>query len=255
MDIKTYLTEVWMTPKQAEIFLTLYRLGAQPASVIARNINQERTITYKSLLTMVKQWFLSKTTKNNVLIFFVNNIDNFREKILQQQEKANQLANKFPDFLSNLQQLQNQNYWLKPSTTLYDWTEWLKNLQQDMINEITINNYRIIKRFWSHLYDTQSRSTTTLEQHLPKLFSLIEKEKIWVNILLGKWISLIEQLFKSNDTTEILNLPTGTNAINIIIIGQTIYILIFEPIPSAIKISHPLLANTFHFLFEQLEKK
>ncbi len=112
-----------MTPKQAEIFLTLYRLGAQPASVIARNINQERTITYKSLLTMIKQGFLSKTTKNNVLIFFVNNIDNFREKILQQQEKANQLANKFPDFLSNLQQLQNQNYWLKPSTTLYDWTE------------------------------------------------------------------------------------------------------------------------------------
>ena len=254
MQLQDYLMDMGMSSKQAEIFLTLYRLGPQPASVIARQITQERTITYKSLLTMVKHGFLSKTTKNKVLYFFVTNVDTLRDKILAQKEQANQLADQLPSFLDHLQKTQTQNLGLTPCTTLYDGAEGLRNLQEDMIHEMISHEYRTIKRFGSHLYDTNSRSTKTLAEYMPKLFTLLEKQKIIVNILLGKGISLIEQLFKSESTQDLVGLPTGTNAINIIIIGQTVYILIFEPVPSAIKIAHPLLANTFHFFFEQLEK-
>jgi hypothetical protein len=255
MNIKNYLIQSGMTEKQAEIFLTLYRLWPQPASVVARHIDQERTITYKSLLTMTKHGFLSKTNKKNVLHFFVNNIENFRSKILKQKEEANKLAEDLPNFVEQLEKLQNQNFWLKPSTTLYDGSEWLKNLQEDIIDEINTHHYRVIKRFGSHLFDTNSRSTKTLWDYMPKLFNKLEKEKISTDILLGKWISLIENLFVTNKKQEILGLPTWVNSINIIVVWQSIYIIIFEPVPSAIKINHPLLANTFHFFFEKLQTK
>lgn len=255
MKLQDYLVQMGMSAKQADIFLTLYRLGPQPASVIARQIDQERTITYKSLLTMVKHGFLSKTTKNKILYFFVNNVESIREKILHQREQANLLADQLPDFVEELQKTQTPNLGLTPGTTLYDGSEGLLSLQQDIMQEIALHGYRTIRRFGSHLYDTNSRSTKTLSNYMPKLFMLLERQKISVSILLGKGISLIEQLFTSTDTQDLINLPTGTNAINIIIVGQTVYILIFEPVPSAIKIAHPLLANTFHFLFEQLEKK
>lgn len=252
MNIKNYLIQSGMTQKQADIFLTLHRLGPQPASVVARHIDQERTITYKSLITMTKHWFLSKTSKDKVLHFFVNNIENFRHKILKQKEEANKLADELPNFIEQLEKLNNQNFWLKPSTTLYDSSEGLKNLQEDIIDEIETHNYRVIKRFGSHLFDTNSRSTKTLWDYMPKLLNKLEKDKISTNILLGKWISLIENLISSKNKKDIFELPTWVNAINILVVWQNIYIIIFEPVPSAIKINHPLLANTFHFFFEKL---
>jgi uncharacterized coiled-coil protein SlyX len=44
------------------------------------------------------------------MIFFVNNIENLREKIIQQKEQANQLVDQLPNFINNLQELQKQNY-------------------------------------------------------------------------------------------------------------------------------------------------
>jgi L-asparagine transporter-like permease len=87
---------------------------------------------------------------------------------------------------------------------------------------------------------------------MPKLLNKLEKDKISTNILLGKWISLIENLISSKNKKDIFELPTWVNAINILVVWQNIYIIIFEPVPSAIKINHPLLANTFHFFFEKL---
>jgi hypothetical protein len=59
---------------------------------------------------MTKHGFLSKTNKKNVLHFFVNNIENFRSKILKQKEEANKLAEDLPNFVEQLEKLQNQNF-------------------------------------------------------------------------------------------------------------------------------------------------
>lgn len=55
MNFLNFFTQLGFSAKEAEIFLTLYKLGTKPASTIAKHLNIERTNVYKTLLTMVDE--------------------------------------------------------------------------------------------------------------------------------------------------------------------------------------------------------
>jgi sugar-specific transcriptional regulator TrmB len=55
MKYYDYFSELGFSQKEAEIYLTLYKLGMQPASTIAKYVQLERTSVYKTLMFFVEK--------------------------------------------------------------------------------------------------------------------------------------------------------------------------------------------------------
>ena len=63
MILKEYFSNLGLSEKQTEIFLSLYKLGSQPASIIAKHIDMDRTTVYKTLVFLAKENLVSITEK------------------------------------------------------------------------------------------------------------------------------------------------------------------------------------------------
>jgi hypothetical protein len=60
----------------------------------------------------------------------------------------------------------------------------------------------------------------------------------------------MEQLRVLDSFTALDQLPAGNNAINLFLVGQTVYIIIYKNLPIGIKLESPELARALHFLLE-----
>jgi hypothetical protein len=66
---------------------------------------------------------------------------------------------------------------------------------------------------------------------------------------------LMENISKTYDIEIIEKLPASNSAINIFLVWNIIYIIIFKDSPFWIKIESEDLAYTFHFLFDNIDYK
>ena len=81
------MKEFWLTKKQSEIFVYLYKYGAKPASTVASAIGWERTNIYKALKKMCGSWVLSEITKRWVKHFFITDKKIFAHQLEQQKNE------------------------------------------------------------------------------------------------------------------------------------------------------------------------
>jgi len=95
MILKEYFSNLGLSEKQTEIFLSLYKLGSQPASIIAKHIDMDRTTVYKTLVFLAKENLVSITEKNKVKHFFIADISVIKKYIKNKQNKFLKLENEF----------------------------------------------------------------------------------------------------------------------------------------------------------------
>ncbi len=81
MKFYNYFESLGFNHKEAEIYLALYKLGIQPASVIAKYINIERTYVYKVLIDLSHKNLVSITDKNGVKHFYIPDISILKKYI------------------------------------------------------------------------------------------------------------------------------------------------------------------------------
>lgn len=162
MNVQQYLTSFGLTEMQSAIFLKLYELGSQPASVIARHIGHERTSTYKMMNTMVKQGFLRKTKKHGTTYFFANELSVIHDRVREQKYTADMLDRDFDDFAQEVKKLASKQGSFAPKMTLYDGTQGIKNLCNDIYKEITDHRYRVVKCFSSNTFDSYAYTSQRL---------------------------------------------------------------------------------------------
>lgn len=60
----------------------------------------------------------------------------------------------------------------------------------------------------------------------------------------------MEQLRVLDNINTLETLPAGNNAINLFLVGKTVYIIIYKNLPIGIKLESPELAWALHFLLE-----
>ena len=66
---------------------------------------------------------------------------------------------------------------------------------------------------------------------------------------------LMENISKTFDIDTISQTPASNSAVNIYLVWDVIYIIIFKDSPFWIKIESSDLAGTLHFLFDKIEYK
>ena len=88
MKIKQALEDLGLSKLEVDAYLTLIKTsGAQPASVIARRMNVNRTTTYKALMSLTKFGLATKTLRHGIICFFAEDPEDSLRSLVEQKEK------------------------------------------------------------------------------------------------------------------------------------------------------------------------
>ncbi len=248
------LEQFGFTKIQSEIFLFIYKYGAKPASTVARAIWIERTNTYKSLQVLVKRWFIAETNKNGIKQFFVANKNVFSSKLEEQKRELDEQCKKLPQLEAALSVLDEKRVSPLPQMRFFEWKSGIHNLFDDLYNTVNEKELLVIKMFWSNTFESQSNSMNTLSDYATNFFDKLQKRWTHIDAYLGNGILILESIFKTNNFDNIKNLPADNASINLFIVGDTIYLIIFKQVPFWLKIKSGEFANILHFLLKQTDR-
>ncbi|MDC0506162.1 helix-turn-helix domain-containing protein [Candidatus Gracilibacteria bacterium] len=252
MKFNEYLRELGLNKKETDIYISLYKLGAQPASTIANHAGIERTYTYKALIKFTQMGIISTTTKSGVKHFFVDDVHRLKKYVEDKKKKYSAMEDDFESIASELSQFDNKFQGNIPKIALYDGVDGIANVYANIKSELDKTGYMSIKFFASNLVYSSGSSNNELKKISESFFDSLAGRKIHIDTFLGNGIMLMESIGKTIHIDEMKSLPADNSSINIFIVGKTLYIMIFKDIPIAIKIESPELAETLHFLFENV---
>lgn len=248
-----YFQELWFSENEAKVFKTLFMLWTKPASTIAKYIWMERTSVYKILIRLSNENLVFETYKWWIKHFFIPNIDvlkNYSSNKIEKYKKIEESYDKIKKELTEFESKKDKNL---PKITLFDSSQWIKNIHEDILKECLKNNYISIRLFASNTVDSQVTISKDMKDSSVELFKKLEKNKINIETYLWNWIMLMENITKTFDIKTIEKLPASNSAVNIYLVWNIIYIIIFKDSPFAIKIESEDLAFTLHFLFDKIE--
>lgn len=217
MEMYTYFEQLWLNKKETQIFFTLYKLWLQPASVIANSLGFERTYVYKVLIRLVKLGFVVESLKWWTKNFFASDLKQIQKHIQKESEKIQILEKEFENIEKVFEKEKKHSLWI-PKIHIFEWFSGLENMYQDMFDFIETKWYISIKLFASNT----------------------------------NGISLMENLSKVNNIDNLYELPAWNSAINMYLIGKSLYIITFKEKPIWIKMENEELWSALHFIFEHL---
>src|SRR3989338_136893 len=88
MDFIQVFYRLGFAHKEPEVYLTLLKLpGAQPASVIARKLDMNRTTVYKTLMSLSKKGLVTKTNRQGITCFFAEKPETSLKHLIEGKKK------------------------------------------------------------------------------------------------------------------------------------------------------------------------
>lgn len=252
-EFASFFTQLWFSSKETDIFLTLYKLGTQPASAIAKHTGIERTLVYKILLDMTKKNLVKASIRRGVKQFFIPSPAVIQQYITDQQSHREHVQNDFVAIEHHLEQLAVNRYPHLPKISFFDGFDGVRNMYADLYQEVKINKYLAIKLFATNTFASQVSVDNTLKNYATDMFQKLQKRKVTIETYLWDGILIMEHISKTTNIANLETLPAGNAAINIFVVGKIVYIVIFKDIPFAIKLASEDLAYAMHFLFEKLQ--
>ena len=127
MKFQEYFTRLGFSEKEARIYLTLYQLGVQPASTIAKYANLERTYVYKSLVDFSKKDIVAVTNRNHVKYFFIPDISVLKHYVEGEKSRYQKMLQEFDAVALELQSHKRHTEENAPKITLYEGAEGIRN--------------------------------------------------------------------------------------------------------------------------------
>jgi predicted transcriptional regulator len=252
MKIYIYFEQLWFNKKETEIFLALYKLWNQPASVIAKYTKLERTYVYKILLRFSQENLVSSTQKNGVKHFFISDASVIKKFIKNKISHYQKLEDEFFVIENELKQFENKYSLEIPKISLYDGLDGIQNMYEDIYTYMKKKNYISLKLFASNVLESKGSENGSLKYYGEAFFQKLQQEKISVDTFLGNGVSIMESVGKTIHIEELDTLPASNASINIFVVGDIVYIFIFKNIPIGLKIHSEELANSLHFMLDKM---
>ena len=232
--------------------MTLLRIGAAPASAIARQSWYGRVYTYKVLQRMADQGVVTHTKKSGVINFMIPEVSLLWSYIQQQQQLRSQRYEGYLSVRDQMQELRQQHSASTPKIQLYEWKKQLMNLCGDMQQSIIEQSLLSIAVFGTHTFQEQIVSDQTVVDYMGQFADFMQQNKIAVTNYIAEGWLVMEQITKYPGIEKLWELPAGDNAINIFVIGKVVYVVIYKGQPVWLKIASQELAWALHFVLKQV---
>ena len=250
-----YFKDLWFSKKEAEVFKALYILGTKPASTISKYLWYERTSVYKILQRLSEESLVYETHKWGIKHFFIPSPEVLKKYTEKKTRKYSKLWDNYNLVREELLEFEGQKDASVPKISLFDSVSGVKNMHEDILQTTLQKKYISIRLFASNTIDSQISISDDMKQSSVRLFEKLKDNQIAIETYLWNGVMLMESISKTFDTDAISKIPASNSAVNMYLVWEVIYIIIFKNSPFWIKIESDDLANTLHFLFDKIEYK
>ena len=253
-EIYDYFDRLWYTHKQADIYITLYRLGLKPASTIASVSWYERVWTYKVLQDFVDRGIVAESIKGGVKQFWIPDINLLKTMIQKKTEHRSTLGDQF-EFVRSVFDSIDTNKWLVvPKIQRYEKRSWIESLYDDIYASVQSQWLISITFFATNTFESQLMSQETTGVRLQSLNKLLVSNHIHINSYIAQWSLIMEYVSFFETAENLSDLPAGHNAVNMFIVGKEVFLIIYKEQPIGLRLNSPEFARVIRFLLEQSGK-
>ena len=161
MDILHVLRELGLTEKEPEVYLALLKTeGIQPASIIAKKADLNRTTTYKILVKLAQMGLVTKTAKHGITAFFAEDPDKSLETLVEnRRKKFDQLNQRVLSILPEIKTLKKQEMSM-PKMRVYEGLAGVIRAYED-----TVQNQNEIRSF-----ENIQEMAPAIKEYMEKVF-------------------------------------------------------------------------------------
>jgi len=232
--------------KEAEVFLELLRLGAQPVSVLAKYTNVPRTTMYSIIERLKKLKLIEEFDRNKVKYVKCIPVENlasvFEEQTKQKIQAVSNLKNKLPE----LSLIENKLS-VTPLIRLFEGKKSVMRIYDEILSEnrgfCAIFNPKLVKILMPEYHFAIPDAIK--KNHIPAREIMVDCEEA------DEYKSLYQSKIH-----QIKILPKNINLkSDIIIFDNKIYMISYDKNErSGVEIKNEILADTQKVLFEQMWK-
>lgn len=252
MDISTFFEQLGLSKSETDIFVCLYKLWTKPASTIARRVWMERTTVYKILKKMVNENIISETNVKWIKHFFVPDLSILKRHINDKIRKYEQLNTNYENIEREFKQLDTFRSNSIPKITIFDWLDGIGNLYKDILENIENNNYISVKLFATNTFESQIDISNKLKKENISFYKELKNRRINVDAYIWNWMAVMEEIWLTTNLDNLVDLPVWNSAVNIFVVWTVVYIIIFKETDIWIKLDSEQLADSLHFILENV---
>lgn len=247
-SLQEFFTKLGLDKKETKVLLSIIRLGTQPSSIIAKHAKLDRTTTYRILTKLCKKQILSQSKTKGTTVFYLDKLSSIQNFINQKKQKLQNLEKDFKKISPQLNALQS-SFQTLPKIQIYEGEESLENFYKDIIKKAIEQKLLLIRILGSNTF-SQQLERKELGDIIKNFKQELESHKIKSDILIAQGNLTREWLTRFNSFEKMSNLPAAGGATNVILVGESVFLVSFRDFPVGIRIDHPDVAQTMHFLFD-----
>jgi len=189
------LKKIGLNEKESQVYLSLLELGAQPASIIGRKANINRSTTYLVLESLIKIGYVNEHVRADVKYFAAADPQIIVQNLEQQEHKIDANREEFIELLPEFYALTNPLS-IKPRIRFYEGEEGVKRAMNDTLNA-SESLYA-----WS-AFDSWFKAPQSLQKYIKEYAKLrAEKYKIPVKVIVRDTPEVRKYLLKQYPTLE-----------------------------------------------------
>ncbi len=243
-----FLQELGLDDKEIRVLMSVLKVGVQPASVIAKHCKLDRTTTYRILKQLTQKKLLSQSKKGGITVFYNEKTSSIQEYLVKEKERLALLETEFDSVAPQLESLK-MGVQAMPKIQIYDGTNGITQLYSDVIKKAKEQNLLVIRILGSNTFSQQLEGKE-MGPIMKKFEHTLTDNRIKADILIAQGNLTREWITHMNSLAGMANLPAAGGATNVILVGDSVFMVSFREFPVGIRLDHRDIAQTMHFLFD-----
>lgn len=250
--ITEFLKRAGMSVKEQEIYLAVLKHGAISCNAAADQLARERTSTYKLMMSMTSNGFLSHSKKQKTVLFSATPLDTIKQLVQLKHEELQKITDNMSIIEQEFQNIQWTQH-MHTNISIHEGKLWLHAIYWTILSVIEQNSYIHIKHLGSKTFQSLSNTHQSIQSEHERFINELTKREIVVYSHFAEGMELAESLsFKKWILWS--DLASSNNAVSTRIIDHHIFIIIFKREPEIIHITNKEYANFLNFICDSLQK-
>ncbi|MFA6992700.1 MAG: helix-turn-helix domain-containing protein [Candidatus Gracilibacteria bacterium] len=252
MNIEAFFQKLGLDEKETRVLVGVIRLGFQPASVIAKNIKLDRTTTYRILKQLCDKKILAHSKKNGITVFYLKKISDIEGYLNEQKKKMNELSIEYKKLTPEIAAFQGSVQEV-PKIQIYEGHSQLETFYNDIVNRAVEQHLLLIRILGSNTF-SQKLERKELGEIIENFKKNMAEKKIEADIFIAQGNLTREWISELHNLADMEKLPAAGGATNVILVGDSVFVISFRDFPVGLRIDHPDIAQTMHFLLDMCGK-
>lgn len=247
--IDTYLQQLGLSNHDVKLYLTLLDLGMQPASVVARKLDEDRVTTYKHLKKLAERGLVEVDYNEGMQCFRPAPFEVLRQQVKEQNDQYARMLEDFPMVESMLRARHGEEA-QTPRLEVYEGGAGVRRMFRDILFSLKKDDVHQIRMLTSNTFE-ERLGDVSMATYVEDFFRDVREREVDVEILEASGTLIPERLERVTfQAFNPANLPAARGTTSIFVVGHSVYLTCYKSTQIGMKITQAEIAQIFHFVFD-----